>query len=61
MIGVFTDGNVAAMGGTYTFASIASANLREKNDFVNNAIGGALAGSLNGLWSTQFPNKVQEP
>jgi hypothetical protein len=39
------------MGGVFQFTSIASANLREKNDFVNHTIGGALAGSLNGLWS----------
>jgi len=53
--GVFTRfgttiGLLTAMGGTFQFASIASANLREKNDFVNHAIGGALAGSLKGLW-----------
>jgi len=53
--GVFTRfgrtiGLLTAMGGTFQFASIASANLREKNDFANHAFGGALAGSLNGLW-----------
>lgn len=37
------------MGGTFSFTSVASANLREKNDFINNAIGGACAGSLPGL------------
>lgn len=39
----------AAMGGTYEFAKIASANLREKNDSWNPAIGGFLAGSIMGL------------
>lgn len=53
--GVFTRfgrtiGLLTAMGGVFQFSSIASANLREKNDFINHAIGGALAGSLNGLW-----------
>ncbi|EXJ56551.1 hypothetical protein A1O7_06895 [Cladophialophora yegresii CBS 114405] len=53
--GVFTRfgrtiGLLTAMGGVFQFTSIASANLREKNDFVNHTIGGALAGSLNGLW-----------
>lgn len=40
---------VAAMGGTYEFAKIASANLREKDDSWNPAIGGFLAGSIMGL------------
>ncbi|KAK5261583.1 hypothetical protein LTR40_001931 [Exophiala xenobiotica] len=44
-----TIGLFAAMGGTFSFVSTASANLREKNDFVNHAIGGACAGSLVGL------------
>lgn len=39
------------MGGTFAFTSTAAANLREKNDFINHAIGGALAGSLTGLAS----------
>ena len=37
------------MGGTYQFAKIASANLREKDDSWNTAIGGFLAGSLVGM------------
>lgn len=40
------------MGGTFSFVSTASANLREKNDFLNHALGGACAGSLVGLAST---------
>lgn len=36
----------AAMGGTYTFASLASANLREKDDTWNVAIGGFAGGAM---------------
>ena len=39
----------AAMGGTYEFTRFASANLRERDDSLNTAIGGFLAGSLLGL------------
>lgn len=39
----------AAMGGTYEFARVASANLREKDDSWNPAIGGFLAGAVLGL------------
>ncbi|KAM3083338.1 hypothetical protein ACMFMG_003991 [Clarireedia jacksonii] len=39
----------AAMGGTYEFTKNASANLREKDDSYNEAIGGFLAGSVLGL------------
>jgi len=37
------------MGGTYEFARVASANLREKDDSWNPAIGGFLAGAVLGL------------
>jgi hypothetical protein len=37
------------MGGTYEFTRFASANLREKDDSLNPAIGGFLAGSIMGL------------
>ncbi|CAN8104846.1 unnamed protein product [Discula destructiva] len=37
------------VGGTFEFAKNASANLRQKNDHYNSAIGGFLAGSLLGL------------
>ncbi len=37
------------MGGTYEFTRFASANLREKDDSINTAIGGFLAGSVLGL------------
>lgn len=40
------------MGGTYAFVSAASANLREKNDAFNQALGGFAAGTLVGLRST---------
>ena len=40
---------IAAMGGSYEFAKTASANLREKDDSWNNAIGGFFAGTMLGL------------
>ena len=39
----------AAMGGTYEFVKFASANLREKNDSINPAIGGFFSGAVLGL------------
>ncbi|KAJ9615366.1 hypothetical protein H2200_001441 [Cladophialophora chaetospira] len=61
--GVFTRfgrtiGLLTAMGGVFQFTSIASANLREKNDFLNHTIGGALAGSLNGMWRRSMVSTV---
>lgn len=50
-----TVGLFAAMGGTYSFASIASANLRAKDDFINHGIGGACAGALAGLAKRSMP------
>ncbi|KAF2500071.1 hypothetical protein BU16DRAFT_578097 [Lophium mytilinum] len=44
----------AAMGASYAFAKTASANLREKNDSYNTAIGGFFAGSMMGLKSTNI-------
>jgi len=37
------------MGGAYEFTKLASANLREKDDSWNTAIGGFLAGGVLGL------------
>jgi hypothetical protein len=37
------------VGGTYEFTRFASANLRERDDSMNTAIGGFLAGSILGL------------
>ena len=37
------------MGGTYEFTRFASANLREKDDSLNPALGGFLAGAIMGL------------
>lgn len=37
------------MGGAYEFTRIASANLRQKDDSLNHALGGFLAGSVLGL------------
>jgi hypothetical protein len=51
-----TDLDTAAMGGTYEFTRLASANLREKDDSYNSAIAGFLAGSVLGIpreWSSQ--------
>ncbi|KAH8701873.1 NADH-ubiquinone oxidoreductase 213 kDa subunit [Talaromyces proteolyticus] len=45
----------AAMGGTYSFARIASANLREKEDPWNAALGGFFSGSILGLRARTFP------
>lgn len=44
-----SDDPAAAVGGTYEFTRFASANLREKDDSLNTAIGGFLAGSVLGL------------
>jgi hypothetical protein len=41
--------SAAAMGASYAFASTVSANLRQKNDSWNNAIGGLFGGSMIGL------------
>ena len=40
------------MGGAYEFTRMASANLREKDDSLNPAIGGFLAGSILGIKCT---------
>ncbi|OCK90933.1 mitochondrial import inner membrane translocase subunit Tim17 family protein [Cenococcum geophilum 1.58] len=45
----------AAMGGSYEFAKTASANLREKDDSWNNAIGGFFAGTMLGLKFRTLP------
>ena len=42
-------GDIAAMGGTFEFVRIASANLREKDDSWNPAIGGFFAGGILGM------------
>ncbi|KAK9600154.1 hypothetical protein V6Z92_000244 [Aspergillus fumigatus] len=49
-IGVF-----AAMGGTYEFVKNASANLREKDDHYNVALGGFFSGAILGLRARTFP------
>lgn len=54
LLGTFTKygGTIAvftAMGGTYEFFRKASANLREKDDTYNEAIGGFVAGTMLGL------------
>ncbi|RAL03742.1 Tim17/Tim22/Tim23/Pmp24 family protein [Aspergillus ibericus CBS 121593] len=50
-----TVGIFAAMGGTYEFVKTASANLREKEDHWNVALGGFFSGALLGLRARTFP------
>lgn len=40
---------VAFIGGAYSFTKYAAANLREKDDSINPALGGLLAGAVMGL------------
>jgi len=48
--GVLMNGcSTAAMGGAYEFSKNASANLREKDDAWNPALGGFFAGTMMGL------------
>lgn len=49
----------AGVGGTYAFISTASANLREKNDPYNHALGGFCAGALLGVPRTWMLPAVQ--
>ncbi|RDW60419.1 uncharacterized protein DSM5745_10877 [Aspergillus mulundensis] len=58
--GVFTRtgatiGILAAMGGTYEFVKTSSANLREKEDHWNVALGGFFSGAILGLRARTFP------
>ncbi|PYH89923.1 NADH-ubiquinone oxidoreductase [Aspergillus ellipticus CBS 707.79] len=50
-----TIGIFAAMGGTYEFVKTASANLREKDDHYNVALGGFFSGAILGLRARTFP------
>ncbi|BDD55580.1 hypothetical protein MPDQ_002105 [Monascus purpureus] len=50
-----TIGIFAAMGGTYEFVKTASANLREKEDHWNVALGGFFSGAILGLRARTFP------
>jgi hypothetical protein len=52
--------HTAAVGGTYEFAKLASANLRERDDSLNTAIGGFIAGSILGLRSALAPFRACE-
>jgi hypothetical protein len=49
LLQVDTNGLIAVMGGAYEFTRNASANLREKDDSLNPALGGLLAGAVMGL------------
>lgn len=40
---------IAAVGGVFEFIKLSSANLREKDDSLNTALGGFLAGTVLGL------------
>lgn len=46
-----TDCGSASIGGTWAFVSSVSANLREKRDPYNDALGGFFAGMYPGLFS----------
>ncbi|CAI7583882.1 unnamed protein product [Penicillium palitans] len=59
-LGVFVRGGgiittFAAMGGTYEFIKTASANLREKEDHYNVALGGFFSGAILGLRVRTLP------
>ncbi|KAJ5504112.1 Mitochondrial inner membrane translocase subunit Tim17/Tim22/Tim23/peroxisomal protein PMP24 [Penicillium fimorum] len=59
-LGVFVRGGgiittFAAMGGTYEFIKSASANLREKDDHYNVALGGFFSGAILGLRVRTLP------
>jgi hypothetical protein len=45
---------LAGVGGVYEFTRLASANLRERDDSLNTAIGGFLAGTILGLRGKLF-------
>lgn len=49
---ILTGELIAAAGGAYEFTKTASANLRQKNDAYNSAIGGFFGGSMLGLRCT---------
>ncbi|RKF62644.1 NADH-ubiquinone oxidoreductase 21.3 kDa subunit [Golovinomyces cichoracearum] len=49
LFSLFTDGMKAAVGSIFEFVTAASANLRERNDYLNPTIGGLVSGSLIGL------------
>ncbi|KAF2459646.1 NADH-ubiquinone oxidoreductase 213 kDa subunit [Lineolata rhizophorae] len=53
-----TIGTFAALGAGYAFTSTAAANLREKDDAYNEAIGGFFGGSVIGLSKRSFPKTL---
>ncbi|KAL6250161.1 hypothetical protein RBB50_002462 [Rhinocladiella similis] len=53
-----TIGLFAAMGGSYAFVNTATANLLERNDPMNHALGGACAGALVGLRKRSMPSTL---
>ncbi|KAL2130582.1 hypothetical protein VTI74DRAFT_6209 [Chaetomium olivicolor] len=48
----------AAVGGIYEFTRVASANLREKEDYWNHAVGGFFGGAVLGLRTGRVPRIV---
>ena len=48
----------AAVGGAFEFTRVASANLREKEDYWNDAVGGFVAGAILGLRCRGIPTRV---
>ncbi|CAK7241361.1 MAG: hypothetical protein STHCBS139747_002822 [Sporothrix thermara] len=53
-----TVASFAAVGGVFEFSRVATANLRQKNDAFNTAVGGFLAGAVFGLSSGKMPRIV---
>lgn len=49
--------NTAAMGGAFEFTRIAAANLREKDDSWNPAIGGFFGGAVVGMKCQHLGNR----
>ncbi|KAK4131051.1 hypothetical protein BT67DRAFT_445035 [Trichocladium antarcticum] len=44
-----------AVGGVYEFTRIAAANIRERDDYINNGLGGLLGGAVLGLRTGRIP------
>ncbi len=55
---IFANLSAAAVGGIYELVKFSSANLREKNDALNTAYGGFLAGTVLGLRRKTFARSI---
>ncbi|RKU45571.1 hypothetical protein DL546_006966 [Coniochaeta pulveracea] len=47
-----------AVGGTFEFTRVAAANLREKDDHLNSALGGFAAGAILGMQTRRMPRII---